>query len=408
MNMCGKSIAIVAFPVRNTMPAFNPLVAKLSPPPVPSVAAWGRAYDGSQGPLIDLSQAVPGYPTHPEMLRLLGEAASSPAYTGYGPIEGEPKLRHAYAQHVSAVYGAALGSDHIHITSGCNQAFVCAAMAVAGPSATVLMTEPFYFNHETTLAMMGIGTGFVPCAAENGFLPDLVALEAAMVPGVKALALVSPNNPTGAIYPPALLEAIFKLCREKGIWLILDETYRDFLPSRGPAPHGLFSLAGWEETLISLYSFSKSFCIPGHRLGAITAGAEVVTQVAKIMDNLQICPPRSAQAAVAQAIPLLADWREENRQEIGRRAQALKTVMRGLNDWKLDAIGAYFAFVRHPFPGTGSAEVAEQLAKRAGITCIPGAYFGDAQQHYLRFAFANADVATIALLEERLKNFSLS
>jgi aspartate/methionine/tyrosine aminotransferase len=281
-------------------------------------------------------------------------------------------------------------------------------MAVASSGDTVLMTEPFYFNHQTTLAMMGIRTGTVPCDAQKGFLPQLSDIEAAIVPGVRALALVSPNNPTGAIYPPALLDAIFKLCQEKGIWLILDETYRDFLPEAGEAPHGLFAQDGWQASLISLYSFSKSFCIPGHRLGAITAGVETVSQIAKIMDNLQICPPRSAQAAVAQAIPLLVDWREENRQEIGRRAQALKTVMRGLNDWKLDAIGAYFAFVRHPFPGTGSAEVAEQLAKRAGVTCIPGAYFGDAQQHYLRFAFANADVATIALLEERLKNFSLS
>jgi aspartate/methionine/tyrosine aminotransferase len=394
------------------MPAFNPLIAQLSPPPVPSVAAWGRAYDGRHGPLIDLSQAVPGYPAHPDMLRLLGEAASSTTYTGYGPIEGEALLRQAYAAQVSEVYGASLAPDNVHITSGCNQAFVCAAMTVAGPNADggdrVLMTEPYYFNHETTLAMMGIRTGFVACCADTGFLPDLKAIEAAIVPGVKALALVSPNNPTGAIYPPALLASIFTLCRDKGIWLILDETYRDFLPEAGEAPHGLFGLRGWEDTLISLYSFSKSFCIPGHRLGAITAGGHVVAQVAKVMDNLQICAPRSAQAAVAQAIPQLAHWREENRQEIGRRAEALKSVMRGLNDWKLDAIGAYFAFVRHPFPGTGSAEVAEQLAKRAGITCIPGAYFGDGNQDYLRFAFANADVGTIALLEERLKNFSLS
>ncbi len=390
------------------MPAFNPLVEKLSPPPVPSVAAWGRAYDGSKGPLIDLSQAVPGYPAHAEMLRLLGEASSSTAYTGYGPIEGETELRRVYAEHVSEVYGASLGIENIHITSGCNQAFVCAAMTVAGPGNTVLMTEPFYFNHETTLAMMGVKTAFVPCAAENGFLPDLVGIEAAITPEVRALALVSPNNPTGAIYPASLLEAIFKLCRDKGIWLILDETYRDFMPVANQAPHGLFSLSGWEETLISLYSFSKSFCIPGHRLGAITAGAEAINQIAKIMDNLQICAPRAAQGAVAKALPLLADWREENRQEIGRRAAALKSVMRAVNDWKLDAIGAYFAFVRHPFPGKSSAEVAEKLAKQAGIVCIPGAYFGDSQQNYLRFAFANADVETITRLEERLKNFSLS
>lgn len=390
------------------MPAFNPLVEKLSPPPVPSVFAWGRAYDGSKGPLIDLSQAVPGYPAHPEMLKLLGETASSTAFTGYGPIEGEAELRRVYAEHASEVYGASLGTDNIHVTSGCNQAFVCAAMTVAGPGNTVLMTEPFYFNHETTLAMMGVKTAFVACAAENGFLPDLVSLERAITPDVRALALVSPNNPTGAIYPPSLLEAIFRLCREKGIWLILDETYRDFMPVAGQAPHNLFSLAGWEETLISLYSFSKSFCIPGHRLGAITAGSGAVEQIAKIMDNLQICAPRAAQAAIAKALPALVEWREENRQEIGRRADALRSVMRALPDWKLDAIGAYFAFVRHPFAGVGSAQVAEQLARRAGIICIPGAYFGDGQQNYLRFAFANADVPTIGRLKERLQNFSLS
>ncbi len=390
------------------MPAFNPLIEKLSPPPVPSVAAWGRAYDGSRGPLIDLSQAVPGYPAHPDMLKLLGETGSSKAFTGYGPIEGEAELRTAYAAHVSEVYGASIGLRNIHITSGCNQAFVCAAMTVAGPGNTVLMTEPFYFNHETTLAMMGVKTAFVACDAANGFLPDLVGLEAAITGDVKALALVSPNNPTGAIYPPSLLEAIFRLCRNKGIWLILDETYRDFLPAADQAPHTLFSLGGWEDTLISLYSFSKSFCIPGHRLGAITAGPVAVEQIAKIMDNLQICAPRAAQAAVAKALPLLADWREENRQEIGCRADALKAVMRSVNDWKLDAIGAYFAFVRHPFPGRSSAEVAEKLAKQAGIICIPGAYFGESQQNYLRFAFANADVPTIGLLRERLQNFSLS
>jgi aspartate/methionine/tyrosine aminotransferase len=387
---------------------FNPLVDKLSLPPVPSVAAWGRAYDGAKGPLIDLSQAVPGYPAHPEMLRLLGETASSTAYTGYGPIEGDAALRNVYGAHVAEVYGASLSAANTHITSGCNQAFVCAAMTVAGPGNTVLMTEPFYFNHETTLAMMGINTAFVACKAEDGFLPEVSAIQAAIGTDVKALALVSPNNPTGAIYPPQLLEAIFKLCRDKGIWLILDETYRDFLPEAGQKPHGLFAIAGWEDTLISLYSFSKSFCIPGHRLGAITAGEQVIGQVAKIMDNLQICAPRAPQAAVAEALPLLADWREENRQEIGRRADALKKVMRGLNDWKLDAIGAYFAFVRHPFAGVRSEVVAEKLAKTAGITCIPGGYFGEGQQDYLRFAFANADAATIALIEERLKNFSLS
>lgn len=389
------------------MPRFNPLVETLAAPPIPSVFAWGNAYDGRSGPMIDLSQAVPGYPPHSDMLRLLGEYAASRAYTGYGPIEGEDVLRRAYAAHVSETYGAALSAGNVHVTAGCNQAFICAAMAIAGAGDAVLMTDPYYFNQETTLAMLGIRTRFAPCDPANGFLPDVATLAAAITPDVRAIALVSPNNPTGAVYPPDLLAAIYDLCAMRGIWLILDETYRDFLPEGAGRPHDLFGRAGWENTLIGLYSFSKSFCIPGHRLGAITAGAATVEQVAKIMDNLQICPPRSAQAAVATALPLLAGWRAENRREIARRVEGLRATMAGVPAWRVGAVGAYFAFIGHPFSETASALVAEKLAKEAGILCLPGSYFGARQEGYLRFAFANADVGTITLLKDRLSGFAL-
>ncbi len=124
------------------------------------------------------------------------------------------------------------------------------------------------------------------------------------------------------------------------------------------------------------------------------------------MDNLQICPPRSAQAAVAKALPLLAGWREENRKEIALRAEALQATMQGIDGWEIAAAGAYFAFVRHPFGDRTSAEVAEALAKEAGILTLPGSFFGQGQDRYLRFAFANADAGTIRLLRERLQRFS--
>lgn len=387
-------------------PAFNPVIADLSLPPVPAVQAWARDYSGALGPLIDLSQAVPGYPPHADLLAWLAEAAGSPAGAGYGPIEGDKALRETYASHVGALYGARLGAQNIHITAGCNQAFVAAAMAVAGAGETVLVTNPFYFNHETTLKMLGISVGLVDCPAERGFLPDPAAVAAALVPGVKALALVSPNNPTGAVYPPQLLAEIFDLCVSNGVWLILDETYRDFLAPGSAAPHALFLQAGWQDGLIQLYSFSKSYCIPGHRVGAITAGPALVGQVAKIMDNLQICAPRPPQAALARAIPGLADWRAANTSEIERRANALCETMTGLAGWEIGAIGAYFAYIRHPFTAR-SAVVAERLAAQAGILSIPGAFFGPGQEQFLRFAFANADARTIGGLRSRLEGFRL-
>ena len=389
------------------LPTLNPLIRSLSAPPVPSVLAWGREYGGDRGPLIDLSQAVPGYPPHPDMLAWLSEAAGSRRFTGYGAIEGEDELRQAYAAHETALYGAPLEAGNIHITSGANQAFISVLMAVAGHGDSVALTNPFYFNQETTMAMLGIRPVTIECDHAGGFLPGIDAVRSALATGVKALVLVTPNNPTGAIYPAGLLRQIFDLCRANGAWLILDETYRDFLPAEEEQPHGLFAVADWQDTLISLYSFSKSFCIPGHRLGAVTAGPEVVEQVAKVMDNLQICAPRSAQAAVARALPALKEWRDGNRNEIMHRAAALKGVMAELPAWKMDAIGAYFAFIRHPFDGVSSALVAEKLAKQAGIVCLPGVYFGPTQDAYLRFAFANATSETIGRLTERLQGFAI-
>ena len=300
-------------------------------------------------------------------------------------------------------YDARVSADEIHITSGCNQAFVAAAMAIAGAGETVLMTNPRYFNHEATLDMLGIGTRTVDVDPANGFLPDIDAVRAAL-PGAKAFAIVSPNNPTGAVYPAALLDKIFAACREAGVWLILDETYRDFTGTR----HSLLDQDGWQETLIQLYSFSKSFCIPGHRLGAVVAGESVIEGIAKVMDNLQICAPRAVQHAVAKAIEPLAVWRADNRAEINRRADALLETMAEVPSWEISALGAYFAYVKHPFKGRGSEEIAQGLAEQVGVSCLPGAFFGEGQDRHLRLAFANADAGTIRGLSVRLNLYELA
>lgn len=280
---------------------FNPAITQLTAPPVAIVQNWINAYDNAHGPLIDLSQAVPGYPPHPDLITALKDAATDQSSLSYGDIEGEPSLRQAYAQEMTRVYGQPLAMDQILITSGCNQAFIISALTVAGAGETVLMTEPGYFNHESTLSMLGIKTASVPVLAEHGFIPSLDDIAQAITPTTKALALVSPNNPTGAIYPPDHLSAILTLCHDRGIWLILDETYRDFITQDAPR-HDLLNHHG-RERLILLYSFSKAYCIPGHRLGAVCTSKNAVQEMAKIMDNIQICAPRVGQQAIAPDDP---------------------------------------------------------------------------------------------------------
>ena len=390
----------------------NPNVARLSAPPVAVVQDWISSYDGRHGPLIDLSQAVPGYPPHPDMEAALGRAAADPDSHNYGFIEGEPALRTAYASHLSTLYNAAITADQVMITSGCNQAFITAALTLAAPGDQVLMTNPCYFNHEATLKMLGIETGYVTVDAADGFIPRVEAIDAAITTSTRALALVNPNNPTGAIIPPDRLRDILTLCRARGIMLILDETYRDFLPSPdghnnntpNAAPNAAHSLlsAEWQDVLVQVYSFSKAYCIPGHRLGAVLAHPNLIAEMAKVMDNIQICAPRAAQIALAPMIDHLADWREANRREMMHRGAAFTDAFSRLDGWQIMSQGAYFGYVRHPFDGQDSLTLAERLCVETGVLTIPGDFFGQGQGPFLRFAFANADVDMITQLPERL------
>ena len=381
---------------------FNPAISRLTAPPVSVVQDWRASYDGARGQLIDMSQAVPGYAAHPDMTAALESAAANPDSARYGRVEGDLDLREAYAAHLDALYGTSVTAAEIHITSGCNQAFVASILAVAGHGDEILMTRPCYFNHESTLGMLGVGIGYVDCHAENGMLPTPADIDASIGPNTRALAIVSPNNPCGSIYPAGLLTDIFTLCRDRGIWLILDETYRDFLPVPDISPHDLLATDGWQDTLVQLYSFSKSYCMPGHRLGAVTAGSGFVFELAKIIDNIQICAPRAPQMAVTPMLKDLAGWREENRQRIAARSAIFGEVMSGLDGWELLSTGAYFGYVRHPFAGEASLDVAKRMARESGVLTIPGTFFGDGQEDFLRFAFANAGRDVIAALPDRL------
>src|SRR5262249_35590362 len=147
---------------------------------------------------------------------------------------------------------------------------------------------------------------------------------------------------------------------------------------------------------------SKAYCIPGHRAGAIIADATAISEIAKILDTLQICAPRVPQLVLPWAVEALADWRAGNRTEIDRRAVAFKDAIGALDGWAIGSIGAYFAYVAHPFAGENDAGVCARLAAEHGILCLPGSYFGPAQEGFLRVAFANADVEAIAQIPGRL------
>jgi aspartate/methionine/tyrosine aminotransferase len=383
----------------------NPRVVATGAPPIPAVQGWMREYDGRAGPLIDLCQAVPGYPPPTPLLDRLAREAATPANARYGAILGETPLRDAYAAHLAALYDAPARGENIAITAGCNQAFFAAASAVAGPGDAMVLPQPWYFNHEMTLRQLGIEARPLPCDETTGFVPAPDALERLLAqPGscpVRAVVLVTPNNPTGAICPADTVAAISALCREHGVWLILDETYRDFLPEEQVRLHDLLRTPEWPAHVIQLYSFSKAYAVPGQRVGALAGPETLLPQLAKVLDCLHVCAQRPAQLALAWALDATVDWRHDNRAKMNRRSDTLRSGLAGLPHWPVASQGAYFAYVRHPFGEATGWDVVRHLALQHGIGCLPGSAFGGSDG-FLRIAYANVGLDGVHELVRRL------
>jgi aspartate/methionine/tyrosine aminotransferase len=373
-------------------------------PPIGEALGWiaGRTFPADK-PLIDLCQAVPGYPPPGELIEAMAAALADPETHRYTDISGLPSLRAALARDIADVYDAsAVGAENVLITAGCNQAYCLASLALAKAGDEVVLPLPCYFNYRQWLETNGVSPRFVPFNPQGGGVPDLREIERAIDPKTRALVLISPNNPTGAVYPDAFLQAAFDLCRAANIALVLDETYRDFLPTDG-APHGLFRRQDWASTLVHLYSFSKAFCLTGHRVGAVVAAPDLLEQIRKAMDCVAICAPRIGQIAAEWGLEHLRDWRQGNTRLMRDRLAAFKAAFADKpGGYEIVSAGAYFAYLRHPHAGESSTTVARRLADQQNLLPLPGAMFGPDQESYLRFAFANVGADAVAEIRARL------
>jgi aspartate/methionine/tyrosine aminotransferase len=242
----------------------------------------------------------------------------------------------------------------------------------------------------------------LPFRPDYAGLPDVGDAAARITGRTRAIVLVTPNNPTGAVYPPEVVDAFFELARRNAIALVVDETYRDFRDDDGP-PHGLFRRADWPGTLVHLYSFSKVYALTGYRVGAAVCGGELRAGIAKAMDCVAICAPRIGQEAALFGLEGLGPWRSDKRLDMRRRAAALREAFQR-NDiaYELVSAGGFFAYLRHPFAGVAGVEVARRLAEDQNLLCLPGGMFGPGQDPFLRLAFANVDAETMPEIARRL------
>ncbi len=351
--------------------------------------------------LLDLAQAAPSYPPAAEMIEHVVSVAREPDGAAYVPALGLPGLREAFAADLSRGYGSPVGAGQMVITAGCNQAFCLVAQALAGPGDEVIEALPFYFNYDMWLRMNGV----VPRYLEPGpdLVPDPAAAEALITPRTRAIVLVTPGNPSGVTIPPEVLAGFCDVARRHDIALILDETYRSFRAAAEPA-HGLFADPDWARTLVSLHSFSKDLAIPGYRVGAVVASAELNREVMKLLDCVAICAPRIGQEAARAGLASAGEWRRARASEVKGRQRGLEKALAGRpGGFELVTCGGFFGWIRHPFAGRGTDAVARDLITRYDTLLVSGTAFLPDDRQMLRVSFGNVDPAGLAEFARRLQ-----
>ena len=382
----------------------------VDPPPVLEVKNWLSNPDLQPSkPLIDVSQAAPTEPPPEKMLEFMAnKILCDNAVNTYGPVLGLDELRESLASKWSRQYQGKVSKENVAVTSGCNQAFCASISSFTSENDEVIIPTPWYFNHHMWLQMAGVKS--IPLDTDANMNPIIEKAEALITDRTRAIVLVSPNNPSGAIYSNQLLQKFFDLCKSNQIRLIIDETYKDFHPNASQ-PHTLLENNNWDQVLTILYSFSKTYRMTGHRIGALLTSKENLIEIEKALDTFTVCPPQLGQYAANWGLNNLEAWAAERRTEILQRAKHFSEKFQPLSaaGWSLRGCGAYFAFVEHPFEDESNI-LAPLILRDQGILLMPGTMFypkhNPLGSRSFRIAFANIDKHKISTLLERLKDLS--
>lgn len=349
-------------------------------PVIPQVGALIAAHPGT----LSMAQGMVDWGPPPQVLQVLRnelaraqvDPIAAAALDRYGPMQGDPPLLEALADHLRARHGLDLEGAALLVTAGSNMAFQILMQVLCDPGDEVILPAPWYFNHVMAVQL----AGGVPVLPEAGLIPDPEQLAAAIGPRTRAIVTVSPNNPSGVVMPPERLAAINALCARHGLLHISDEAYAAFV--HGPVPHWSPAAApGAASHTVTLQSFSKAYGMAGWRLGYAALPQRLLASLAKVQDTNLICPPRLNQRAALAALAAGGDWLQPRLQTIRERRGL---VLRSLEEARLRGLplallqepdGAFYALLQVRTPLTGM-QLVERLIREHGVAALPGESFG--------------------------------
>lgn len=264
-----------------------------------------------------------GQPDIPTPKAILDRYKTWPgANVPYGPSQGLPEFLEALRTYYAGV-GVPLAVENILVTTAGSEALLFTLGALCDPGDQVIVFEPFYTNYNAISTMVGVEVVPVKTSAGDGYhLPERHVIEAKIGPRTKALLTCSPNNPTGTVYTDAEMNMLAAICRDRGLTLVADEVYREFVYD-GARHHSLLSIPGMEQNAVVVDSVSKRYSLCGARIGNIVSRNRDFMAAMLRFGQLRLCPPTVEQWACTALTEVPASYTQGVVAEYQKRRDAL-------------------------------------------------------------------------------------
>jgi aminotransferase len=342
---------------------------------------------------INLAQGVCDTPV-PDVVRDEAIAAIHAGHNIYTRLDGIERLRNAISAKQKKDYGLTYDPENeVLVASGATGGLHAAAMALLNPGDEVLLFEPFYGYHFSTLKSMRVAPVIVPLAAPDWTL-DTDALHAAITPRTRAILVNTPANPSGKIFSRAELEAVANACRDHDLFLFTDEIYEYFVYD-GAEHICPAAFEGMRERTIVMGGFSKTFSITGWRLGYVTADARWMGAMSYFHDLTYVCAPSAFQHGAAAGLEQLPP--SFYTQVAASHQSKRDRIVAALHDAGMEPsipAGAYYVLAQaNRLTGRNAAEKSRSLLAATGVASVAGsAFFRPGRgEDLLRFCFAKQD-----------------
>jgi len=380
------------------MSGLSQRVRALKPSATVTINAKAQALRRQGVDLIALTAGEPDFDTPPHVKEAAWRAIQA-GKTKYAPPGGIPELREALAEKFRRDNGLEVSPQQTVVTVGGKGALFNIFQAILDPGDEVIVLSPYWVSYPEMARFAGGVVREVATRPETGFIPDPEEVARALTPKTKALVVNSPNNPTGAVYPREVLEALARLAQDRGFYLISDEIYEHLIYEGEHFSPGRIA----PESTITVNGAAKAYAMTGWRIGFACGPLEVIQALEAVNSQSVSSPDTIAQWATLEA---LTQW--DASQAFIEHARTAYRARRDLLWEGLNALGlptpkpqgAFYLLPEVSRIDPNELKAAERLLEAARVAVIPGTDF--AAPHHLRLSYATSEEA----LREALKRIA--